>query len=268
MVVRIFGVDFSGAVDAGRKIWIAAGRLADERLVIEDCYCGAALPHSTPDRARCLAALQAFIASTEHAVFGLDFPLSLPRTLMAEPTWEQFIRSFPGRYGTPQQFRQKCRQAAQGRELKRVTDVETRTPFSPYNLRLYRQTYYGLRDVVNPLVQSGSVCVLPLQRPRARLPWLIEICPASTLKQMNLYVAYKGRSAEHRAARSRLLRAIEKSGSLSMPPPIRSRVIDDPEGDALDSVIGAWATHRAWEETDRLLDRSQAIYTIEGRVFV
>ena len=165
--------------------------------------------------------------------------LSLPQALIADLTWEQFIRSFPGRYATPHQFRHKCRQAAHGRDLKRLTDIETKTPFSPYNLRLYRQTYYGLRDVVNPLVRARSVCVLPLQRPRARLPWLIEICPASTLKQMNLYVAYKGKSAERRAARSQLLHSIQKIGSLEAPAQTCTAVVNDPEGDALDSVIAA-----------------------------
>ncbi len=149
---RIYGVDFSGSVDAGRKIWLAAGRAEDDTLIIDECLRGEALPGSSRERETCLAALRAFIAQSGEVIFGLDFPLSVPQVVFADQTWLQFIHSFAQRFPSPQHFRDQCFKAAHGREIKRATDIESKTPFSPYNLRLYRQTYYGLRDVIGPLV--------------------------------------------------------------------------------------------------------------------
>ena len=35
---HIYGIDFSGAQDAGNKIWIAEGVVKVDSLFIEDCY--------------------------------------------------------------------------------------------------------------------------------------------------------------------------------------------------------------------------------------
>ena len=37
---RIYSLDFSGAQDAGKKIWIAKGIVKGETLLIEDCNNG------------------------------------------------------------------------------------------------------------------------------------------------------------------------------------------------------------------------------------
>jgi hypothetical protein len=34
---HIYGIDFSGAKDAGKKIWVAKGIVHGETLLIEDC---------------------------------------------------------------------------------------------------------------------------------------------------------------------------------------------------------------------------------------
>ncbi len=265
---RIFGVDFSGATDAGRKIWIASGRIEGGGWLIDDCVRGEALPDSSRDRARCLSALRGFIAESGEAIFGLDFPFGLPRAVVNEDRWADFARSFSERYATPQQFRRACFEAANGRELKRVTDVASKTPFSPYNLRLYRQTFYGLRDLIGPLIADRVACALPMQRARSNVPWLIEICPASTLKQLNLYVAYKGRTADHCAARSAIVCSIQRQTPLKLSTPVRSAVIDDAEGDALDSVIAALAAFRMRHGHARWPATTTRIYRREGYVFV
>ncbi len=149
--------------------------------------------------------------------------------------------------------------------MKRRTDIEAKTPFSPYNLRLYRQTYYGLRDVIAPLVRERSACVLPMQARRSGLASVIEICPASTLKQMNWYRPYKGRSIQHRAARLTLVRSLQREG-VQLATPLKPILWADPEGDALDSVIAAWAAYRARPQLDQM--PPDAVYQREGRVFV
>lgn len=265
-VRRIYGVDFSGAAHAGRKIWIAAGVIEGESLRIEECVRGEDLPGSARARSQGLTALRESIRVSGESIFGLDFPFGVPREVLQQPTWEDFARSFADGYATPQQFRQACFVAAHGRELKRATDVESKTPFSPYNLRLYRQTYFGLRDVIGPLVKDQSACVLPMQRARSGGPWLIEICPASTLKRLKLYVAYKGRTGDHRAARLGIVRSIQRRESLKLSTSVRSVVMDDPEGDALDSVIAALATFHAVHASHAALKRDAA-YAIEGYVY-
>ena len=53
----IYGIDFSGARDAGNKIWIAKGVSDSETLIIEDCYRARDLPSSGKDIKVCLAAI-------------------------------------------------------------------------------------------------------------------------------------------------------------------------------------------------------------------
>jgi hypothetical protein len=266
---RVYGVDFSGAQDAGKRIWIASGTAEGDALRIDECRRGDDLPGSGKSRDACLTALRKLIRSRKASAFGLDFPFGLPRPLVRQTGWDAFVLSFPSEYPNPDRFRRTCREAAGGRELKRATDREARTPFSAYNLRLYRQTYYGIRDVLHPLVRDRQACVLPMQKTAADRPWILEICPASTLKQAGLYMPYKGRTEEHRTARASILEHLECTGALSVPASsLRSKLLDDRGGDALDSVIGALATFRALCSPDLLAVGHESPYGVEGFVYV
>ena len=146
--------------------------------------------------------------------------------------------------------------------------MECRAPFSPYNLRLYRQTYFGIRDVLSPLVRSRSVSVLPMQRAHEGRAWLLEICPASTLKQSNRYAPYKGRTADHRAMRERVLAWLHETCSVSVyDSKLRSTIVDESSGDALDSVIAALAVFRALRDPARFAADGSNAYRIEGYVY-
>jgi len=262
----VHGVDFSGAVDAGRRIWIASGVVEGSTLRVEACRRAEGLPGSGRDRDPCLAALQKFVVEQHASAVGLDFPFGLPRALVKARSWEEFVRSFPGRYASPDKFRAACRHASDGVELRRVTDRESRTPFSPYNLRLYRQTYFGIRELLHPLVREHLACVPPMQRLHPGRPWIFEICPASLLKRDQLYFPYKGRSETHREARARILRRIEKLIPLSFTgEALRADVIRDPGGDALDSIIAACGTFRALRQP---APRANSAYALEGYVYV
>ncbi len=265
----IYGVDFSGAKYAGRKIWLAAGRVERRVLRIEECLRADALPGSAAHRDRCLRALRNFIVKQKGCAIGLDFPFGLPAKLVKQRSWEKFVRAFANRYPTAERFKQGCLDAAGSPELRRVTDTESQTPFSPYNLRLYRQTYFGIRYLLKPLVERRLASVLPMQDALPDRPWLLEVCPASTLKQEGLYLSYKGRNKEHRANRMQILRELERAGSLSVPVlSIRRAVLNDPDGDALDSVIAALATFRAVRNPATLAVRDNTPYKLEGYVYV
>ncbi|HKZ87399.1 MAG TPA: DUF429 domain-containing protein [Anaerolineae bacterium] len=264
---RIHGIDFSGAADAGKCIWIASGTIDSGRLHIDACRRADTLPGSSHERDVCLAALCSLIMAEKACAVGLDFPFSLPKDLIQTRSWTGFIRSFPNRYPTPRRFRAACVRAANDRERKRATDIECRAPFSPYNLRLYRQTYHGIRDVLRPLVQKGQVCVLPMQRAQSGKPWLLEICPASTLKRLDLYVPYKGATSAHRRARRRILAGLQRENGLSLAPVLRPVLIGEPGGDALDSVIAAYAAYRAVLRPGLLSAPAVGVYALEGLIY-
>jgi len=272
---HVYGIDFSGAKDAGKRIWIASGVVDGEALRIDTCYRAADLPGSAVDRDRCLTALRNFIASQGDSAFGLDFPFGLPGVLVkGKRNWEDFALSFPVDYSDPVAFRKSCRERASKagfhRELKRATDVDSKTPFSPYNWRLFRQTYYGIRDLLHPLVRDQLACVLPMQRAQSDKLWILEICPASTLKKENLpWRRYKRNTPEGQGLRVRILEGIEATGRLHIPSAdLRSKILADHGGDALDSVIAALATFKALRDPAFPAVEGNDAYALEGYVYV
>ena len=258
---RIYGIDFSGAQDGGKKIWIAEGVVKKDLLLIEECFRARDLLGSGNKLDKCLPALKDFIKENQDAAFGLDFPFGLPEFLVEQESWKEFIFAFPNLYDSPDHFRETCFSDAGNRELKRKTDKEAKTPFSPYNRRIYKQTYYGISEILNPLVRGNHVCVLPMEKPITGKAWIFEICPASTLKSLGLYIPYKGPGEEERAAREKILWKLSSLRSLQIKrQEISKRIIGDQGGDAMDSVIATISTFCAL--------RSSISYRIEGYVYV
>ena len=242
---RVAGVDFSGAREAGKNIWIAEGAVTPDGVKIEALARAADLPGGANAFAPAMTALVDHVATLTDHVIGFDFPFSLPENLIAQDTWPSFAHGFAADYTNPDQFRDHCRGQTGGRELKRATDTEARVPWCAYNLRLYRQTWAGIRHVLYPLVEQYNARVIPMQKPLAGKPLIAEICPASTLKAEGLYVPYKGRGDELRAVRADILRSVIHRGLLS---PVRGKfgatILDNAGGDALDAVLSAIAAAR------------------------
>lgn len=266
---KVYGVDFSGAKKAGSKIWIASALIVRDVLKIEDCFQAKDLPGSSAERDSCLQALCHFISSQKPCAFGLDFPFGLPKKLVKANSWEEFLLSFSNHYPDSEQFRKICWVIAGNCEERRDTDRISQTPLSAYNLRLFRQTYFGIRDVLAPLVRDESACVLPMQSATPDKPWLLEVCPASTLRQMRLPLRYKNIRKENRAARTSILEGIEKTGAISIQTSaLRSKILDDRHGDALDSVIAAFATFRALGNPACFSVPRTSTFALEGYVYV
>ena len=262
---RVIGVDFSGAKRAGDHIWIAVGTQSRGRLTLDSCRPARELAGGARDRDPALAALVAFLASERRAAAGLDFPFSLPESLIDETGWEDFLRAFPGRYPDADSLRAVCRRAAGGRELKRRTDVAAKVPFSAYNLRLYRQTHAGIASVLLPLVERGAATVMPMQAPAPGKLLLAETCPASVLKRLELYTPYKGRGDGLRDARLTLLDELIDKGLLNEPnKSLGERMIEDTGGDALDAAIAAIAAANLPRPRGAARD---PVERIEGRVY-
>jgi hypothetical protein len=263
--VEVHGIDFSGAQDAGRRIWIASGVVDRGRLAITECRPACELPGGGLERDAALCALRSFIQRDGDAVFGLDFPFGLPTKVVAEPTWSQFVLAFGTRYPSADAFRAACQSLSQ-RELRRQTDSEAKAPWCAWNWRLYRQTYHGIDGVLVPLVRSNLVRVLPMEAPDDGFPWLLEICPASTLRRLGLArLPYKGTSRDHFAARKRILCHVVETTGIEVERQLMKRAIDDAGGDAIDSMLAAVAVSHI-VSGDRLFP-TRSDYQIEGHVY-
>jgi hypothetical protein len=244
---RILGVDFSGANDAGRKIWIAECRRGrGNRLELLDLLPAAELPDSGKAPAVAIAALARHVVKQPDTIAGFDFPFTLPKVVMDAP-WESFVADFARRFADPDAFRAWALRRADGREIRRAADREARTPFNSYNLRIYRQTWWGIAHLVGPIVAAGAAVVRPYQPLPARPhPILIEACPASSLKAIGFYPAYKGCSGAHRLERKAILQRLIDTGAIGRPGGrIQQILLDNIGGDALDAVIAAIAAAHA-----------------------
>lgn len=262
-MTRILGIDFSGASDAGAKIWIATAQQTSGPLVIEDCRPAMSLPNGAKAPEAALAALRAYVTAEADTIVGCDFPFSLPLDLVQAKDWRSFALDFTHRYPTPLDFHDLCHQATGGIEVKRRTDREDKTPFNSFNLRLYRQTWWGIGHLLAPLVAGRQATIWPQIPKRAGLPLLIEVCAACSLIRLDHYPSYKGRMASHRRARAGILDILVARGWLGAPKrSLRALLLDNTGGDALDAVIGAVAANRA--DLSRKPDR---IDRLEGRVF-
>jgi hypothetical protein len=268
MRVRVHGMDFSGAADAGRRIWVASGEIEGNGTRIDACRRAEALPEGGREREAALAALRAFIAAESASVFGCDFPFTLPIALAPDNSWEAFALALGGRYADALSFRRACWEAAGGRELWRQTDRETKTPFPATNLRICRQTFHGIRDLLAPLVRAARASVLPMQPALPDRAWLLEVCPAGTLKQRGLYIPYKGSAPARQDARARILAALEACGLRLAAPELRTTLLDDPGGDALDAVVAAVTAAAVLLRPGALQPPPDGPYLREGYVYL
>jgi hypothetical protein len=190
--------------------------------------------------------LRTFIEDEPAVVIGLDFPFGLPRPLVAESSWKEFVLAFNGRYRSAEAFRDICRTLS-ARELRRATDRQAHAPWAAWNWRLYRQTYYGIGSVLAPLVREDRVHVLPMDPLDGTRPVLLEICPASTLRRLGLRgLPYKGEaSLVKRAARQEILDRLVQCRHISLDAAPAARALDDSGGDAVDSIVAAIAAFEA-----------------------
>ena len=264
---RFVGVDFSAAADGGRKTWIACGRPDSGALVVDDARPAADLPGSGAAPAAFLPALRRWLAGQAAALVGCDFPFALPLALMADADWAAFATGLARRHPDPEAFRQACRGQAGGRELKRRCDREARTPFSAYNLRLYRQTYRGITGLLAPLSADPRIGVAPVLRAETADVLLAEICPASTLKRLDLYRPYKSRAAAARAHRAVILARLKHAG-VAPTRAIADLAVADAGGDLLDAMIAAYAAwHTAATDPSALARPRDEVDRREARVY-
>jgi len=134
---------------------------------------------------------------------------------------------------------------------------------APTNLRVVRQTFHGIRDVLAPLARAGLARVVPQQRWDATRPALVEVCPASTLAAAGLRRPYKGHWPEARRHRATIVGRLASCGAVVESRSLRALLVADAGGDALDSVLAAVGAARAMAEM-----RATALaIRLEGRIW-
>jgi hypothetical protein len=208
---RVLGVDFSGASDAGRSIWLTEARHTEDGLVVEDCY--RAADGWGVDRERAHAGLRER-ASDDFAAVGMDFPFSLPQALLDEHcggTWRGLVSWLTGDGPEdPDTFASTCRSTARGytgdgtAALRRETDLR-RAALCPYGTRVQYQTFYGVRNVLAGLAGDPDVAVAPMQSGGPTR--VVEVYPAATFGWLGLY--REGYKSDHRERRETNLAGIE-----------------------------------------------------------
>ncbi|HII00919.1 TPA: DUF429 domain-containing protein [Methanosarcinaceae archaeon] len=264
----IYGIDFSGSQEACKKIWICESVPTNKGLQIQKCG-NIKKKHGNISLEKSLEMLRNFIESKNDAVFGLDFPFGLPECLLRENTWESFIRRFHEQYKDPAQFYDVSHSVVE-KEPKRLTDVDAKSPWSPIFIQLHKQTYYGINSVLYPLILNNSANIHPMQSLEESKPWVIEICPASTLKCEHLDCSFKKKGKEAKVSENNrkliLQGLVEKERITNISPEIWDSVVNDREGDALDSIIAAVATYRAMRNNLDLPDNE--LYKLEGYIYV
>ena len=143
----IYGVDFSGAKQAGRNTWVAriepAGRSRPTYRLAE-LACLEKLS-GTAERGPALAHLVERIAASDGALWALDFPFGLPIEVMDPGVrWPRQF-DFLGAWGEDAYAAGlECVRRAQvlggPMHIRRLTDAEARSPFDCYHYRIIYQT--------------------------------------------------------------------------------------------------------------------------------
>jgi len=233
----LHGVDFSGADGGGAaKIRIAERDLAARSAV----RVRGRLDRNGLRR----AILESRDDGREH-LWRIDAPFGLPLACFAESrpeglpegelSWRQVAEWMSG-FGTAREWRGAMRDSSR-KEPKRACDREFRTPLAPMNLRVFKQTFTVITEILLPLADEG-VAIEPVSMPaggsRVRV---CEGCPASILLRKEWPAkGYKGSGEPPRVRREEIIRLLRKDG-LEIPSQFAVEAIHDEEGDLLDALI-------------------------------
>jgi hypothetical protein len=277
----VFGVDFSGAKQAGRTTWIA--RLDPDEPGPHAGFTLGALDRldrlaGTAERRTALAHLVRLVGGSVDALWALDFPFGLPVELFPPrarwPRQLALVREYAtDDYGLGLECVRRARALGRKMHIRRQTDVDARAPFDPYHYRIIYQTFYGIHDVLAPLWREPRTAVLPFQYRRLddadRV--LVEACPASTLKRLGLpHQNYKQPAGgpltrKRRLTRRRIVDGI--SACVRVTARTRRVMMRDPGGDAIDAVLAALGAAQAFAGADHSAIARHARYPREGHLY-
>lgn len=239
---KILGVDFSGSKHPAKKIAIAELETKD-LLRLKNIY----LLSELKSLENPFALLVSIIAKFD--ITGLDAPLGLPYNSIDVASYEEFLNQFTNKFKTADQLYEhgKNFKKEPKREAERVAEV----PFSAYNLRLYRQTWSAISQVVTPLVYEHSFSIAGAIDHKNKI--LLEACPASYWKKIaQLSGPYKGKSTALHKERENKLNYLIRQEQLFVLKNQKEKIIQNTEGDLLDAVTCAVIAKQAGEKAASL----------------
>ena len=263
----LWGVDFSGARFPARAVWIAEACIVSKGLQIKALRSLAYWEGVTPRSplAQCLMIFKQRLLAIRPACVGLDFPFSLPNRLLDAPNYSALLQSFPKKFPTVIEFERFCRKWRP--QPWRLTDIREHAPMSPCNLRLFRQTYWGITEILIPLWAKRGIRILPFQHFRTGDVHLIEVCPASLLKRNGQYKPYQGNTARHRQQRYQLVRWLKEAYSVQMTHQQIAVIVEQAEGDALDALLGVLVPYQLLKRYGEIPLPAHPIAAIEGWIY-
>jgi hypothetical protein len=285
----IYGVDFSGAREAGRNICIAHARLRPAgrrargregsvpRLELIDLdplekLCGVC------DREPALLHLVDAIAASDRALWGIDAPFGLPVEIFDDGvSWRdqlEHLRAWPdGAYSLGLWCLDRARKLGGPLHIRRATDSDAKAPFDGYHYRIIYQTFHGMRDVAAPLARRRSTAILPFHYPRLRAARrvVVETCPGSTLKRWGVphqnYKQPTGGPLVPKRLRTRTAILAALAGHIEISDAHRRVIMRNPGGDALDAVIAAVGSHQSFTAADHRAIARHVRYPREGYLY-
>lgn len=224
---RVHGVDFSGA-DSGGSAKIVIASVGPE---------GSVRVRRGIDRAALRRAILESLETAELDEWRIDAPFSVPEAVFERHDiafeWRALAEWMDG-FDTPRDWRRAMREVNR-KEPRRTCDRAAHTPLAPMNLRVFKQTWTIVCEILLPLAEAG-VHIAPVHPTDA--PCIVtEGCPASVLAfRGESSRGYKGRSDDNRERRRGLCDLLGEWG-LTVSGADRAAAIRDPEGDVLDAML-------------------------------
>lgn len=227
----LHGVDFSGADGGGHaKIRVAERDLGRPEAPIR--------MRGRLDRNGLMQAVQASRDDGGEHLWRIDAPIGLPLETLAacgvEPSWRA-MAEWMASHANARAWRSAVRDRSR-REPRRDCDRAERTPMAPMNLRVFKQTWTLIVEVLLPLAREGFR-IEPVATGDDRRVVVCEGCPASVLARFGWPVrGYKGGGEPPKRVRAEIVRSLAARG-LRMSEAIAAEAIDDAEGDVLDAIL-------------------------------
>ncbi len=235
----VHGVDFSGADSSGAaKIRIAERELSARSAV----YVRGRIDRNGLRN----AILESSVDGRSH-MWRIDAPCGLPMECFATErpagmdtgplTWHTVAQWVAG-FDSAREWRGAMRELSR-REPRRHCDRVLRAPLAPMNLRIFKQTFTVIKEILLPLSAQG-IAIDPVSMPTDGTTPSVRVCegcPASVLHHFGWpSKGYKGVGEPPRVLREELVRLLRQAG-LEIPSPIAVEAIHDVEGDLLDALI-------------------------------
>ncbi|MFO0826672.1 MAG: hypothetical protein U0572_00860 [Phycisphaerales bacterium] len=228
----LHGVDFSGAESGGSaKIRIVERNLRTPKEPV--------VSRGRADRGTLVRMIRESVRDERDHVWRIDAPFALPIESLDEigvpHEWlamAQWLRDF----GSPRGWRHDMREVSR-REPRRFCDRAEHTPMAPMNLRVFKQTWTLICEVLLPLAEDG-VRIEPVANTGEPSKVVVcEGCPSSVLQRHGWPTrGYKGKGEPPKGVRAEIAAKLKSLGVI-VSDALAKEAVADEEGDLLDAIL-------------------------------